>query len=304
MPSTAWLNGALIDHDDAKVSAFDAGFQHALGLFETMHGANGRVFRVEKHLGRLERSARELGLSERLRTRPLEEAIQQALDASGLAKGDGRARVKLTITGGDLNMLAGARTGEAPAGHDPTVLVSVTPQTPYPDEMFDKGVGVLIAPAKANPFDPMAGHKTLNYWWRLRTLQEAAGAGMGEALVLSVTNHVCSGAVSNLFVVKDGALFTALARGEESAGSIAQPVLPGITRDALLEIAPSEGLRVEKRLLTINDVLDADELFLTNSGWGVLPVVRVEKETIGTGEPGATTAMLRARWLEMLTLEA
>ncbi|GAB4546433.1 MAG: branched-chain-amino-acid transaminase [Phycisphaerales bacterium] len=304
MPPTAWLNGHTLDLDDARVSAFDAGFQHAVGLFETMHATRGRVFRVERHLARLERSARELGLTERLRTRALEEAIQHTLEASSLASGDDHARVKLVITGGDLNLRTtpadpGARMG----AQDPTILITVTPQTPYPDEMFTRGVGVLIASYKANPFDQTAGHKTLNYWQRLRALQDAASAGMGETLVLAVTNHVCSGAVSNLFIVKDGALLTPLAHTEEQPGALAHPVLPGITRAAVIEAAQREGLAVTRRLVTIDDVLDADELFLTNSGWGVLPVVRVEKKDIGAGTPGAVTTTLRKRWAEMLTHE-
>lgn len=303
MPSTAWLNGELIEHDDARVSAFDAGFMHAVGLFETMHATRARVFRVQRHLERLARSAKELGLSDRLRTRALEEAVQHTLEASQLAQGDDHARVRLTVTGGDLNLLAGAR-GEGEGGHDPTILISVTPMTVYPEEMFTRGVGVLIAGAKTNPFDPTCAHKTLHYWWRLRSLQEAARAQMGEALVLSVTNHVCSGAVSNLFIVKDGALVTPLAHGEERAGGLMHPVLPGITRGAIIGAAETQGIPVEKRLCTIDDVLDADELLLTNSGWGVLPVVRVEQREIGPGTPGAITRTLRERWLEMLSHEA
>jgi branched-chain amino acid aminotransferase len=303
MPPIAWLNGRLIEHDEARVSAFDAGFQHAVGLFETMHGGAGRVFRLERHLERLATSARELGLTESLRTDALGEAVEHALEASELATGDGRARVRLTITGGDLNLLAASRPGAdgAPSRYDPTVLITVNPVTVYPDEMFEKGVGVLIAGAKANPFDPTGAHKTLNYWWRLSALQEAARAGMGEALVLSVTNHVCSGAVSNLFVVKDGALLTAPARGEESGVAMPHPVLPGTTRAEVCAIAETRGIGVTKRLLTIDDVLDADELFLTNAGWGVLPVVRVEKKEIGAGAPGAVSRTVREAWWTALT---
>lgn len=303
MPSIAWLNGSLVDHDDARVSAFDAGLQHAIGLFETMHASRGRVFRVEQHLKRLADSAKELGLSDRLRTRALEEAVQDAVNASQLAAKDAHARVRLTVTGGDMNMLNTARAGTDEPGHDPTVLINVTPMAPYPDDMFTHGVGALIAPAKANPFDPTEGHKTLNYWWRLRALQEAARAGMGEALVLSVTNHVCGGAVSNIFVVKDGALLTPLARDEAPKGAIAQPVLPGITRRVVMECAEEASLTVEKRLVTIDDVLDADELFLTNSAWGVLPLSRVEQQRITDGV-GDVTKTLRDRWLERLDDEA
>jgi branched-subunit amino acid aminotransferase/4-amino-4-deoxychorismate lyase len=157
----------------------------------------------------------------------------------------------------------------------------------------------VIADAKANPLDPTAGHKTLNYWWRLRELQTAAGRGAGEAIVLQVSNHVCGGCVSNLFAVKDGTLVTPIARGEEQEiggkGAIPSPVLPGITRALVLKEAKKMGLTVERRMMGIGDVLDADEVFLTNSSWGVLPVTAVEAEPVGSGEVGEVCRSLRER---------
>lgn len=304
MPSLAWINGTFVDHAEARVSAFDAGFQHAVGLFETMTATRGRVFRVEQHLERLAQSASQLRLTDVLRTRALEEAVHAAVERSELAVGDGRARVRLTISGGDLNALAAARDGEAPADQQPTVVIAVTPATAYPDEMFTEGVGLRVASAKANPFDPTAAHKTLDYWWRLSALREAAGAGMGEALVLQVSNHVCGGAVSNLFCVKDGTLLTPIARGEETEGGLPSPVLPGVTRAVVREIAQREEIPVDVRMLTIADVLDADEVFLTNASWGVLPVVGVEQKEIAEAAVGPVTQRLRGAWLEMLAEEA
>ncbi|MCA9288253.1 MAG: aminotransferase class IV, partial [Phycisphaerales bacterium] len=194
-----------------------------------------------------------------------------------------------------------------PSGQDPTVLIDVQPATAYPQEMFERGVGVAIADAKANPFNPFEGHKTLDYWWRLRSLQEAAMKRTSEALVFTVTNHLAGGCVSNAFVVKDGALLTPIARGEEDDVAAADsgrgavlpsPVLPGVTRAEVLALAEGAGLRVERRMLSVSDVLGADEVFLTNSSWGVLPVVRVEAATIGDGQPGEATRMLRGTWLE------
>ncbi len=223
MAETVWINGEFIERGDARVSAFDAGLLHGVGLFETMTAAAGRVFMLDRHMARLEHSTKELGLTESLRVAALGEAVERVVERSGLGAGDARARVRLTITGGDLNLLE----REARSQTDPTIIISVTPATSYPDEMFDKGVGVLIAAAKANPLNPFEGHKTLDYWWRLRALQEAAARRMGEALVLQVTNHICGGAVSNLFAIKDGTLVTPLARGEEQPGAMGSPLMLG-----------------------------------------------------------------------------
>jgi len=103
--------------------------------------------------------------------------------------------------------------------------------------------------------------------------------------------------------VKDGQLLTPYARGEETEGALGSPVLPGITRAAALEAAEDLKLPVQRRMLTINDVLEADELMLTNTSWLVLPVVRVEKETIGDGKVGPVTRQLYERMLKMIHAE-
>ena len=113
-----------------------------------------------------------------------------------------------------------------------------------------------------------------------------------------MTNHLCGGCVSNAFVVKDGALLTPIARGEEAQGGLPSPVLPGITRGAVIDAARELGINVTARLLTIDDVLGADELFLTNSSWSVLPVTAVEASAIGGGTPGEITRAMRTRLLD------
>jgi len=291
--SDVFYNGTWLPRDEARVSAFDAGLQHAVGLFETMTGgidADGEPFieRLEQHLHRLTTSATELGLVQKLRGAPLGEAALESVKRSGHA----RVRVRLTVTGGDLNMLE--RSGASQ--HDPTVLIVSQPATNYPKEMFERGTAVILADARANPLDPTAGHKTLNYWWRLRELQRAARAGAAEAIVLQVSNHLAGGCVSNLFIVKNGTLFTPIARGEEldvgGPTAIPSPVLPGITRGALIDIAEGMRLGCARKMLDVNDLLDADEVFLSNSSWGVLPIVRVEKEPIADGVVGGLTRKL------------
>lgn len=293
--SEVFLNGGFVARDDARVSAFDAGFVHAVGLFETMAARvspDGVVVDgLDEHLDRLQASAAELGLSDDLRTGPLGEAIEETVRRSGHE----RARVRLTITGGDLNMLRSTGRGS----NTPTVLIDAQPATRYPDAMFEKGVMAMIADAKANPLDPMAGHKTLNYWWRLRELQKAAARAAGEVIVLQVSNHLCGGCVSNIFVVSGQTLLTPIARGEEQEvggkSSIPSPVLPGITRARIIKEAKKMGLTVERRMMGIGDVLDADEVFLTNSSWGVLPVTSVEAEPVAAGTVGAVSRALRER---------
>ncbi|MFM9995360.1 MAG: aminotransferase class IV [Phycisphaerales bacterium] len=332
--ATVFLDGRFVSADEARVSAFDAGFQHGVGVFETMLGGVTRgdgapdtpdddapelgdgeawIHRLDDHLDRLIDSAAALGLTDALRKPALAETVRRTVARSGLA----RARVRLTVTGGDMSLLGGrdggtegrrdgnggVETGRPAARrpHDPTILIVAQPATEYPESMFDEGVTAVIGDTRANPLDPLAGHKTLSYWGRLRELSVAARKRAGEAIVLQVTNHLAGGCVSNIFLAKDGLLLTPIARGEEAEGgakgpSLPSPVLPGVTRRAVIALAGERGVECLRRMLSIEDLLGADEVFLTNSSWGVMPVVGVERSVIGAGAVGELSRELLAAW--------
>lgn len=328
MATSVFLNGRFFSLDAseterASLSPFDAGFQHGVGLFETMLGGAsdaGDVWcmRIDEHLERLAASARELGLSESLRFGALAEAVAETVRRSGLA----RARVRLTVTGGDLNLLTRASAGGgARVEHDPTILIVAQQAVEYPAGMFERGVAVSIADARANPLNPMEGHKTLNYWWRLRELQAASAKNAAEAIVLSVTNHLVGGCVSNVLLVNGDEVLTPIARGEEGGrgaagresgaddpdsppmpapaikgGYLPSPVLPGVVRSWALEWAADQGMAVKRQMLSVADLLEADEVLLTNSSWGVLPVVKIEGSAVGDAVPGPVGGKLAAAW--------
>ncbi len=166
----------------------------------------------------------------------------------------------------------------------------------FPSVYFLGGVNTQAAATASAQAAPMAGHKTQNYWPRIQALQAAATHKAGESLWFTVSNHLASGSVSNIFLIKDGDLLTPFARGEEPPGALGAPVLPGITRGALIELAGDMNIFTTKKMLDINDLLGADEVFLTNSSWGVLPVIGVEQEKIADGCVGDLTHSLREAW--------
>lgn len=315
-------NGRFVPADLVAIRALDAGLQHAVGLFETMLGGIGVapptrcssshaaawVHRLDEHIARLVRSAGELGLSDSLDPGALGRAVLETVRHAGLE----HARVRLTVTGGNLNLLEPDRRGTPAAPNEPTILVVVQPAGRASEATFEAGVPVLWARTRANPFNPFEGHKTLNYWWRLRELRAAEAHGRAEALVLSTEDHLVGGCVSNVFIVRDGSLRTPAARGEEPAdrdtpdsdaagaehGAAAiSPVLPGITRARIIALARARGVQCRPGRLTIDDVLGADEVFLTNSVRGVVPVVRVGEVPVGSVQAGELTAALRRAWL-------
>lgn len=290
------LHGRFHEPGEAVVSLDDAGFQHGIGLFETLAVRNGRAFRADRHVARLVRSAQELGLAEQVDPEPMVASIDKAIEHNGLEN----ARLRVTLTAGAVSLLPGR---EVPARPMPTFAVQPSPVTAYDERYFEEGILALIAPSHANPLDPTSGHKTLNYWQRLRSLRQAAAAGAGEAIWLSVTNHLASGAISNLFLVRGEELYTPFAHGEEVEGALHAPVLPGVTREAVIEVAEASGMTVTRAMLTVEDLLSADEVFLTNSGWQVLPVSRIEKSEIGEGKAGAVTKRLREGLLKVIAEE-
>ena len=303
-----WINGSFVDDKDAKISVFDAGFQHGVGLFETLCANNGSVFRAQDHMERMAESAAALLLTEKLHVEPLVEALQLTLEENKQEE----ARMRITITGGDLNLLQ--QTGES-GGGDPTIVIQTQPPTRYPDAFFENGVLVSVASGRVNPYEFSAGHKTLNYWSQLLHLQMAAMQQCGESLWLTPNASVAGGCVSNLFIARDGALLTPIARGEEDESDEPSAVLPGITRKVVLEIASELGVGTSKQQLSFDDVLGADEVFLTNSSWGVLPVVGIrasvqtqdgagtQDQPIGAGGVGSLTKQLHQSYKDTLARE-
>ena len=183
-PLEVWLNGRFVPVDEAKVSAFDAGFQHAIGLFETMTARNGRVFRPTAHMERLLDSARSLLLLESLRLDSLVEAIQATVARNELQD----ARVRLTLTGGPLNLRV-----DTPGRTDPTILIHAQPPTITPESLRNDGIRVVVSDDRLSHLDASSGCKTLHYWMRLLALQKAGAKGASEALWFTVSNHLAGG---------------------------------------------------------------------------------------------------------------
>jgi len=274
MNATVYFNGELRPKEQTNVGVDNGGWLHGAGLFETMRAENGRVFRFDRHIERLRRSAEALIRPIEMDQLPDGDTIGRLLRANSLDD----ARVRLTVTAGAM-----VPTSESD-GHRPmTVCATASPLLPYSQKLYDAGVVVLISKFRQSSDDPIAGHKTTNYLGRLMALSQAHDASCDEAIWFSTNNLVAEGCISNVFIVKDGAVFTPACE---------TPVLPGIARATVLELCCAEGIVAAEKPLNINDLLDADEVFLTNAIMQVMPVRSVEKHRIGEGEPGPVAKRL------------
>jgi branched-chain amino acid aminotransferase len=277
------LNGCLMPANRAQVSVFDSGLMQGVGLFETMRAYNGRVFRLDRHLDRLLHSARTLGWAVLPNPEELRENVEQVVGATEHED----TRVRLTVTTGTLHPSA----RETP---ELTVIAAASAGAQYPAECYTKGVTVLVPGYRQGGGDPTAGHKTTSYFSRLASLREAHAGGTFEALWLSYDNHVAEGAISNVFAVRNERVLTP---------PTDTPVLPGITRATVIELAIALGIPVREQAVTLPELVEADEVFLTNSLMEVIPVVRVERQAIGNEKPGETTAQLHQAYGELVESE-
>ena len=277
------LNGKLLPAEEARISVFDSGLMQGIGLFETMRTYNGRVFRLEQHLDRLIQSAHKLGWVNPPEAAVLEENIEQVLSATAQAD----TRVRLTVTTGTL------RSNERDVP-ELTIIASASPGAQYPLEYYRQGVTILISEYRQGTADPTVGHKTTSYFARLASLRQAHAKGAFESLWLTYENHIAEGAISSIFLVRDDELFTP---------PLDTPVLPGITRAIVLELAAKLGVPATERALTMEDLLGADEVFLTNSLMELMPVVRIEREPVGNEKPGELTAKLFGAYGDLIDEE-
>ena len=266
-----FLNGRIIDASRATVSVYDRGLLYGDGLFETMRAYNGVAFAIEEHFHRLRTSADILGL-------PIPDldwpaTIAELLKKNGLTKHD--ASVRLTITRGPAEPQV-----LPPDLPRPTTILMVRPVDPEIAQHRTHGVKVALLPFSCHGFIPE--HKSLNYLPAVVGKVLASYHGAYEGLFVH-NDHVTEGTTTSVFIVRDGALWTAPEGG----------ILPGVTRRLVIDLACRNKLRVLEREITTTELRLADEAFLTSSMIEIIPIVRVDEAALGKGRPGPLTIKLQ-----------
>jgi branched-subunit amino acid aminotransferase/4-amino-4-deoxychorismate lyase len=272
-----WVRGTLVSDDALTVSALDRTFEHGLGLFETLRTWNGHATLLDRHLARLQHSARELELPLEDAQLPDARAVARLLEASRdqVPEGDD-ARVRITLSGGLATL--------PPSG-------SVLWMSAGPLPHSDLADGAIITRSiEVSRSDPLARHKTLNYWGKRIAMRRAHQAGEDDVLCLTRGRIICETSRSNIFLLKGERLETPALGG---------PLLPGIMRQVVIERARTLGLEVVEESLPVERIDVADEAFLTNSVRGIVPLERLMD--FGFPVPGRVTFEIWndvRRWLE------
>jgi branched-chain amino acid aminotransferase len=256
-----WMNGRIVAPADARVSIFDHGLLYGDGVFEGIRYYDGRAFRLDAHLARLERSAAAIDLPlEHTRT-SLEDAVATVIAHAGSA--DGYLRLIVTRGEGDLGL-------DPRSCRAPTTVVAAAPLRVF--EGAHAGVVATVASTRQAPADVVDPRiKSLNYLNRLLARLEAVRAGADEAFMLNARGHVAEGTTDNVFVVRDEMLFTPPA----SDGA-----LEGITRSAVLDLARDLGIPCEQASLGSYDLRAADEVFLAGTAAELVAVRTIDGHSL------------------------
>ena len=269
-----WLDGAIVELDDARISPVDRGLTVGDGVFETVRVYNGEPFALRRHIQRLHRSASELGLATESEA-TLRDAAEAVLSANNL----GDARLRITATGGEG--LPGSSRGDA---RSRTFLIA-TPFTPSTGM-----ASVVVAPWTRNERSATAGLKTISYAANVRALAWAEARGASEALFANTVGNLCEATGSNVFLVLDGQLCTP----PPTAGC-----LLGVTRSLILELASELSMNHAEVDVPMTRLADVSEMFLSSTTREVQTIANLDGTTIAHA-PGPCAIRLADAYRELI----
>lgn len=259
----------LLPAQSPLLTASDRGFTYGDGLFETIRVLNGQPLFLQHHISRLFAGLAVLNLTIPWDSAALTERIHSLVAANAITSGV----LRLTLSRG-----SGPRGFSAPTDPKPLLIIQSAPQPPP-----SPPATAILAPWRTDPASPLPYLKSLSALDKVLAQGLVRDAGMTEALFLNTHGHLTEATASNLFLIHEGQLLTP---------TLASGLLPGITRQLLIELAPRWGQRIIETELTLDQLTNASEAFLTNTVVGLRPLVLVEGQPIGSGQPGTVTLYL------------
>jgi len=289
MRPVVYVNGVVTDARDAVVPVYDHGFLYGEGVYETLRTYFREPFLFGRHFARLTRSAAQMSLDvpfsgdELLaRVRATMTAADGAADeASGPDRSPSDAYIRILLTRG-----VGELTYSLAACPVPTLVIIVKPYIAPPEHTFTEGIRISLVGIRRNhpaALNPMI--KSNNLLNNALAMQEALGRGAEEALMRNQAGEIVECSQSNVFIVERGIVLTP---------PLEAGLLPGITREFVLELAADLGLEARQAPLSPAQLLAADEVFLTGTSREVTPVVQVDEHRIAQGRPGPATMRLQS----------
>jgi len=276
------MNGNMVDKEKAVISVFDHGLLYGDGVFEGIRSYDGLVFRLKEHIDRLYKSADAIELKIPLTKLEMIEAVVETLKANKLKD----AYIRLVITRGPGDLGLDPRKCKVP-----TIFIIAGKITLYPKTFYDNGLKIVTATTKRNlPQALNPKIKSLNYLNNILAKIDAIKSGTEEAIMLTYNDYVAECTGDNIFMVKSGELITP---------PVDIGALEGITRDAVISLAQKIDIPFYEKMLKMDDLYGADEVFLTGTAAEIIPVVSIDDRRIGNGKPGETTLRLLAEFRKL-----
>lgn len=271
-----YIDGKFYPKPEAKISVYDHGLLYGDGVFEGIRAYNGIVFKLEEHIDRLYRGANSLMIKIPMTKSEMIKAVLETLKKNNLK--DSYIRLFVTRGVGDL----GIDPRKCPK---PTIVIVTEPMLRiHNPEAKEKGMKTIITWVKRDPVDATSHEvKSMNYLNSILGKIEANMTGVDEAICLNKEGFICEGVGENIFMVKEGKVFTP---------PISSGALDGITRTVIMRLAEKLGYSVMEKNITPNELFNADEVFFTGTATEVISVVEINKRTIGNGKPGPVTKKL------------
>ncbi len=278
-----YLNDGFVRKEHARVSVFDHGFLYGDGVYETLRAYQGRIFLWERHVARLRRSCELIGLELPMQDEAWISIIAELLVRNGLQD----AGLRVTVSRGEGEL--GIDPNLCP---NPTIVVMAKPVVTYTDKQLEQGKILHLSSVRRNPELAQSPQiKALSFLNNILAKQEAVRVGADDALMLNMEGYLAECTTSNIFFVKNKQLYTP---------AVDCGILKGITREVIMELANERGVSVEEGQYTMEQLLQADECFMTNTGIEIMPVSRIGDSQIGQGRRGPLTGELRKVFTENL----
>lgn len=281
-----YFNGKLVNSGKTLISVFDHGLLYGDGVFEGIRTYGCLIFRLKEHIDRLYKSADAIELKIPLTKTKMIEAVVKTLKANSLKN----SYIRLVVTRGvgDLGL-------DPRKCRKPTIFIITHTIKLYPKEFYDRGLDIVTAQTRRNypkALDPRI--KSLNYLNNILAKIEAIKAGTEEAIMLTCDGYVAECTGDNIFMVKNRELITP---------PVEIGALKGITRDAAIGLARSLGIPFYEKLLRMEDLYSAEEVFLTGTAAEIIPVIKIDKQQIGNGKPGDITLKLMKEFRELTKVD-
>ncbi|KGX92443.1 branched-chain amino acid aminotransferase [Pontibacillus halophilus JSM 076056 = DSM 19796] len=286
--SSQWiyLSGQFVKKEEAVVSVYDHGFLYGDGVFEGIRAYSGNVFKLDEHVNRLFESAQSIMLMVPYTKEELKQIVVDTVRKNNLS--DAYIRVVLSRGAGNLGL-------DPASCSAPRLIVIAEALALFPKELYERGLRLGSVSTRRNRPDVLSPQvKSLNYLNNILVKLEANQAGVDEALMLNDQGYVTEGSADNIFIVKNGVLYTP---------PVYLGALEGVTRNAIIDIAKEQGYEVRQDPFTRHDVYVADEVFLTGTAAEVIAVVEVDQRKIGDGTPGHVTNHMLKLFRQLVTTD-